>query len=103
MKLAIQDPPDFVVDAAKAETGSAIYYGNCFGCHGEGLRAAGAAPDLRKSGVPTDLDTMLYVVRDGGSMERGMPRFDNLSIKQVEALQHFIRQTARADAKSQRQ
>lgn len=97
----IVDDPAFQVDPAKATVGAGIYSVNCVICHGGGMIAGGAAPDLRKSPIPLDKDAFDSVVRDGSSMERGMGRFANLSEAELEGLRHYIRQRARETAPKQ--
>jgi len=96
----ILDDAEFTVDSAKAAIGAQAYYGDCFVCHGEQLRAGGAAPDLRKSPVPLELNALTAVVRDGALRGRGMPAHEQLTMLQIEGLQHFIRMTARQDLQS---
>jgi quinohemoprotein ethanol dehydrogenase len=96
----IIDDPEFKVDTDKAAIGAQVFYGDCYVCHGEGLRAGGAAPDLRKSPVPLDLNALAAIVRDGALRARGMPAHEQLTMAQIEGLQHFIRMTARQDLQS---
>ncbi|WP_238995519.1 PQQ-dependent dehydrogenase, methanol/ethanol family [Sphingomonas solaris] len=91
----ILDDPAFVIDAAKAKVGAGIYGQSCVICHGAGMIAGGAAPDLRKAPTPMDADAFYQVVHEGALMERGMGRFDNLTTAELEGLRHFIRQRAR--------
>ncbi|OCC23520.1 alcohol dehydrogenase [Croceicoccus estronivorus] len=99
--VEVVDDPAFVIDAAKAEIGAGVYNQSCIICHGPGIVAGGAAPDLRASSVPLDADVFRQVVHDGMLMSRGMGAFGNLSDEQLEGLRHYIRQRARAtkDAK----
>lgn len=94
----IQDDPAFVIDPAKAKVGGGIYNSSCIICHGSGMMAGGAAPDLRKSAVPMDADTFRAVVHDGALMARGMGSFAQLSDADLEGLRHYIRQRARETA-----
>ncbi|WP_313801863.1 PQQ-dependent dehydrogenase, methanol/ethanol family [Sphingobium sp.] len=94
----IQDDPAFVVDADKAKIGAGIYNSSCVICHGAGMMAGGAAPDLRKSGVPLDAETFKSVVHDGALMARGMGSFGQLTDAELEGLRHYIRQRARETA-----
>ena len=91
----IQDDPAFTVDADKAKIGGGIYNQSCVICHGAGMIAGGAAPDLRKAGAPLDADAFRQIVHDGALMDRGMGRFDNLTDAELEGLRHYIRQRAR--------
>ncbi|MBU6267274.1 MAG: PQQ-binding-like beta-propeller repeat protein [Sphingomonadales bacterium] len=92
----IVDDPAFVIDPAKAAIGAGIFNAGCNICHGGGMIAGGAAPDLRKSPIPLDKDAFYSVVHEGALMNRGMGRFAHLSDAELEGLRHFIRQRARA-------
>jgi quinohemoprotein ethanol dehydrogenase len=94
----IQDDPAFIIDPGKAKVGAGIYNSSCVICHGSGMMAGGAAPDLRKSAVPMDAETFTSVVRDGALMARGMGSFAQLTDAELEGLRHFIRQRARESA-----
>ena len=91
----VQDDPAFVIDPAKAAIGAGIYGTSCVICHGGGMIAGGAAPDLRTSAIPLDAATFDGVVRGGALMARGMGRFANLSDAEIEGLLHYIRSRAR--------
>ena len=91
----VLDDPSFQIDPAKAAIGAGIYNSGCNICHGGGMTAGGAAPDLRKSPVPLDADGFRAVVHDGALMSRGMGRFAHLSDAELEGLRHYIRQRAR--------
>ena len=88
------DDPDFEVDETKASQG-AIAYGNCASCHGGGLYSGGMAPDLRASVIPLDFNTFAAVVRDGVKADMGMPGRSDMTDEELEALQHYIRISAR--------
>ena len=96
------DPPEFAVDAAKAKQGE-HEYARCTLCHGMGVVAGGIAPDLRASPVLLSPEAFAHVVRDGALSPRGMPRFAELTDAQLEALRHFVRQTARSDLTAARE
>jgi quinohemoprotein ethanol dehydrogenase len=91
----VQDDPDFTVDVRKATVGAGIYGISCVICHGGGMIAGGAAPDLRTSPIPLDAAAFRSVVHDGVLMERGMGAFGNLSDDELDGLRHYIRQRAR--------
>lgn len=88
------DDPDFIIDAAKARRGAALY-GKCVICHGVGAVAGGYIPDLRASAVPLSPAAFEHIVRGGALLERGMPAFDELGDDDLEALRHFLRERAR--------
>ena len=89
------DDKDFVIDPAKAERGMMVFETNCYMCHGMGMYAGGAAPDLKRSPVPLSLEALDNVVRKGALVSRGMPRYDEFSAEDIEGLPHYIRQRAR--------
>ncbi|MCX7864884.1 MAG: c-type cytochrome, partial [Novosphingobium sp.] len=91
----ILDDPGFVIDPTKAELGAGIYNASCFICHGAGMVAGGAAPDLRKSPIALERRAFDSVVRGGALMARGMGKFNHLTDAEVEGLRHYIRQRAR--------
>jgi len=82
--------PDFKADPVRARTGAKLFV-NCMLCHGQNAVAAGAAPDLRFSGVPVDAAAFAQVVRDGALLSRGMPKFDELTPAQVEDIRFYVR------------
>jgi quinohemoprotein ethanol dehydrogenase len=94
-KLQLTDDPAFVVDAARASAGAITYAAHCMTCHGPGVVAGGAAPDLRASAIPLSKDAFTDLLRDGTLVEQGMPRFDDLSNGQIAELMHYIRSAQR--------
>ena len=87
---------EFGVDAALAAAGKAEFGGTCDPCHGRGVIAGGAAPDLRASGVVLSATGFADVVRGGSRATSGMPRFRHLTDEQLLSLRHYIRQQAQA-------
>ena len=87
------DVPGFKVDQARYGMGAGLWYDTCFVCHGIELMAGGAAPDLRRSAVAADLEQLTAVVRNGSLRSKGMPDYPEYTPEQIEALQHYIRQT----------
>jgi quinohemoprotein ethanol dehydrogenase len=92
----------FTIDPAKAAVGAGVVAGHCSGCHGGGLVAGGAAPDLRASSVPLTLQALTAVVHDGALVANGMPRFEELTPEEIGGLQHYIRQRARESAAAEK-
>jgi len=88
--------PEFEIDAQLAEQG-AVEYGRCFACHGPGAVAVGMAPDLRASELIGNSEAFETVVRGGGLMQNGMPRFAHLTDQQMMAIRHYIRQQAEVE------
>ena len=66
----------------------------CQWCHGAGAIAGGGGPDLRASLSPLVAASFASVVR-GGIEARGMPKFEELSDRELDALRHYIRARAR--------
>jgi quinohemoprotein ethanol dehydrogenase len=84
---------DFQIDAAAVALGIEQYT-RCVVCHGPGAVAGGSAPDLRASTIPLSKADFAAVVRDGRLESRGMPKFPELSDRELEALRHYIRYRA---------
>jgi len=94
--MVAPDDPDYVPDAALEQQGASQFAAAaCFVCHGQRAANSGAAPDLRLSSCPSDRDAFHAVVRDGALVDLGMPRFDELSSEQVEAIRQYLRARAR--------
>ena len=89
------DDPDFIVDASLAAHGEERWTKTCVWCHGPATISGGGAPDLRASGVMLDFDLTKKIVLDGERIPRGMPKFDDFSVEDVKAIQHYVRQQAR--------
>jgi quinohemoprotein ethanol dehydrogenase len=87
------DGPGVDVDEALAKEGAQAY-AKCQWCHGAGAIAGGGAPDLRASLSPLVKESFASVVR-GGLEARGMPKYSELSDRELEALRHYIRARAR--------
>lgn len=97
------DDPAFRLDGTKSSAGKALFEAHCILCHGQGATGGGAAPDLRKSGVPLSSEAFASVLHDGLLAPRGMPAFPEFTDEQREGLRHYIRERARAliaDSKS---
>jgi quinohemoprotein ethanol dehydrogenase len=90
------DVPEFTLDPALVDEGARLYK-QCQWCHGEGAIAGGGAPDLRASAVPMNPPAFTAAVR-GGNEVRGMPRFGELSDRELSALRHYLRDRARTTA-----
>ncbi len=86
------------VDPALADKGAVVFNKNCMTCHGVGAVASGAAPDLRASAIPLDAEAFLQVVRNGVLLNRGMPKFTELSDAEMLQIRHYIRQQASGNA-----
>lgn len=87
------DGPLVDIDEAHVKEGAALFT-QCQWCHGAGAIAGGGAPDLRASAVPLGVSSFATIVR-GGVEAKGMPKFDELSDRELEALRQYIRARAR--------
>ena len=96
-KVLMQAPKNgffYVLDRDTVALGKALSL-SCAACHGRNLVSAGGpAPDLRESPIPLDAAAFRSVVHDGALMERGMPRFDSFTTKQMEGLRQYVRARA---------
>jgi quinohemoprotein ethanol dehydrogenase len=80
---------------AKAEQGGANAFGLlCVACHGSDAVAGGSAPDLRASPVILSANAFRGIVKSGALLERGMPRFEELSDVEVENIRQYLRSRA---------
>jgi quinohemoprotein ethanol dehydrogenase len=93
------EDPDFRPNKASADRGAAGFV-RCLACHGVQARAAGAAPDLRASSIPTSRDAFDQVVRQGALVSQGMPSFSELSDAEFDDIRQYIRTEADAWRKS---
>jgi quinohemoprotein ethanol dehydrogenase len=90
------DVPEFTLDDSLVQAGAQLY-AQCQWCHGAGAIAGGGAPDLRASAVPMNPTAFAAAVREGNET-RGMPKFAELSNRDLDALRHYVRARARAGA-----
>jgi len=93
------DDPDLMLRPDLISRGNKLYFQNCSACHGHAAVASGFAPDLRASPVRADPAAFNAVLHDGLLVERGMPRFEELSDEDQLALRHFIAKRVRDDLK----
>jgi quinohemoprotein ethanol dehydrogenase len=90
------DDPKIKISDADVAAGKAAWL-PCSVCHGRDvISSGGPGPDLRESQLALDPDAFYSVVHDGALIERGMPRFENLTRPQVMQLYAYIRASARA-------
>lgn len=90
------DVPEFAIDAPLAEEGAKVFL-QCQWCHGAGAIAGGGAPDLRASAVPMNPAAFAAAVREGNEA-RGMPKFAELTDRDLDGLRHYLRSRARMPA-----
>ncbi len=81
-------------DSVLAARGQPLFDAWCARCHGSGAVANGTAPDLRASSIPLNREAFAAVVRQGILVPRGMPRYDEFRIDDVEALRNYVRARA---------
>ena len=93
-RVATNDPT-FAANTSAEERGGVVYGNHCFICHGAGVVAGGAAPDLRESGSIVSSEAFMAIVRGGALLEKGMPRFQELSDVELEGLRNYLRQKAK--------
>lgn len=91
----LMDDPSFHIDGRQADLGGELFRARCQLCHGPALVAGGAAPDLRRSGVPLSLEGLDAVVREGVLAQNGMPAYPELTEADLRALQHYMRRQTR--------
>ena len=94
--MVAPDDPTYVPDPALEKQGAVQFASSaCFICHGQNAANSGAAPDLRLSPYPSDRDAFHSAVRGGALLSLGMPKFDELSFEQTEAIRQYLRARAR--------
>lgn len=95
LEVAALDDPDLVIDETDIEPGRAVY-ARCAACHGLDLHATGApGPDLRETPVALDLEEFATLLKEAPLLERGMPRYEDLSDDEIRQLHAYIRSSAR--------
>lgn len=100
LKVDTVDDPSLVIDEEAAQAGRDLFL-QCALCHGRDVISAGSpAPDLRESALAMDPQGFREVVKGGALIQRGMPRYDFLSDRQVQQLYHYVRREARKAAKA---
>jgi quinohemoprotein ethanol dehydrogenase len=87
----------FEIDRSLIARGAVVYGQQCSLCHGQGVVAGGLTPDLRASRLVTSLEDFASVVRDGTRAVNGMPAYADVTLEELVALQHYIRNRAVAD------
>lgn len=94
------DDPELHIDIEEANQGRRLYLKYwCAVCHGMDLENTGSfAPDLRESALGRSWDGFRRVVRDGALAQMGMPKFAELSDKELRSLYLYVRQRARQAA-----
>lgn len=85
-------------DPALARAGIALYGIHCTSCHGRGGISGGSAPDLQASAILLSPEAFAHVVHDGALVDRGMPRYEEFSGADLEAIRNFVRASAERSA-----
>ena len=89
------DDPTLAIDPAAAKAGKAMFTA-CALCHGRDVISSGApGPDLRESRLALDRQAFLQVVRGGALLQKGMPRYDDLTEAQALQIWAYVRGEAR--------
>ena len=89
------DDPAIKIDPVAAETGHQLFLA-CALCHGRHARSAGSpGPDLRESALALDQEAFLAVVKGGALLEKGMPRYDDMTREQALQIWMYVRKAAR--------
>ena len=83
-----------VIDEALVKEGAQQYATKCQWCHGAGGIAGGGAPDLRASLSPLVPASFASVVRVGVE-PRGMPKYEELTDRELESIRQYLRAQAR--------
>jgi len=86
-------------DPRLAKAGAQLFGSNCTtNCHGAGAVSGGGAPDLRASSIVLSTAAFAHVVHDGALVAGGMPRFEEFSAADLDALRNYIRSRAESDS-----
>ena len=93
-RVHVLDNPSLHLDEELVKRGALLYMNSCSLCHGDSAVSSGGAPDLRASAIAFDMNAFRAVV-SSGRVERGMPKFDDLTSRDVKSLYQFIRGMAR--------
>ena len=95
LRIDAVDDPALVIDPAAAKAGKAMFTA-CALCHGRDVISSGApGPDLRESRLALDRQAFLQVVRGGALLQKGMPRYDDLTETQALQIWAYVRGEAR--------
>ena len=91
-----RDDPSYKPDPQREAAGAKIYGPRCLFCHGMSLVAAGAAPDLRRSGIPLSADAFASVVRGCAMVAGGMPCYGEFTATELADLRQYLRAETQA-------
>jgi quinohemoprotein ethanol dehydrogenase len=86
-------------DPRLAKAGAQLFGSNCTtNCHGTGAVSGGGTPDLRASSIVLSTAAFAHVVHDGALVAGVMPRFEEFSAADLDALRNYIRSRAESDS-----
>ncbi|HEX7821754.1 MAG TPA: PQQ-dependent dehydrogenase, methanol/ethanol family [Sphingobium sp.] len=94
--VPLVDTKETAIDVPAAQQGSIRYANNCINCHGLGAVGGGSAPDLRSSQVILNQDGFRQIVQEGLLQQQGMPKFSDLSEREIESIRQYALFRARA-------
>ena len=100
--ILIKEPPRARQPAAMAKRGAVLFEEKfCVDCHGLGAESAsGSIPDLRNASAQTH-DTFAAIVLGGARADKGMPRFADLTVDELEAIHAYLINQAWTDFEEQ--
>lgn len=99
VETGFAEDPDYRENPQSAARGLKVY-NHCVVCHGGALMTTGTAPDLRRSAVPPSSEAFSKIVHAGALASVGMPRFQELTERELEDLRQYIRSVAAAARKA---
>jgi quinohemoprotein ethanol dehydrogenase len=88
------DDPAIQISESDVEAGYQLFP-RCGFCHGKDAVSAGMAPDLRESAIALHLDSLRTIVSEGALLQKGMPRFEDMTEDQLRKIHAYIRARAR--------
>jgi len=86
--------PNVRLNAKAGGSGGTAFATHCAGCHGPDAAAGGAAPDLRSSAVILSEAAFREIVQGGALVQRGMPRFEEMTDDELEGIRDYLRSKA---------
>jgi PQQ-dependent dehydrogenase (methanol/ethanol family) len=100
--ITVAKPPRPKQPIALAKKGSMLFEEKfCVDCHGLGAESAsGSIPDLRNASAQTH-DMFEAIVLGGARLEKGMPRFSDISADEIQAIHAYLINQAWTDYEEQ--
>lgn len=88
---------DYKPNPELEKKGAGLYAGNaCLICHGPHAISGGTAPDLRISPYPLSKEGSDAILHDGVLVSQGMPRYEEMSEEDREAIRQYLRARGQA-------